>query len=127
MSLAELKRLIATENSRYVMVIMAAWCRPCIKELPDLVKLDDKYRHKGLNMIGISIDMEGPNAMQPFLDKYRVNFPVYWVGEKAVSELDIYGIPMLMLVKDGEIVEKIVGKRSRRFLDKTIRNFLKSA
>ncbi len=56
---------------------------------------------------------------------YRVNFPVYWVGEKAVSELNIYGIPMIMLVKDGEIVEKIVGKRSRRFLDKTIRNFLK--
>ena len=126
MSLAELKRLIATENSRYVMVVMAAWCRPCIKELPDLVKLDDKYRHKGLNMIGISIDMEGPNAMQPFLDKYRVNFPVYWVGEKAVSELNINGIPMIMLVKDGEIVEKIVGKRSRRFLDKTIRKFLES-
>ena len=126
MSLAELKRLIASANSRYVIVVMAAWCRPCLKELPDLVKLDNKYRHKGLNMIGISIDLEGPNAMQPFLDKYRVKFPVYWVGEKAVSELGIYGIPMIMLVKDGEILEKIVGQRSRRFLDKTIRNFLKS-
>jgi thiol-disulfide isomerase/thioredoxin len=126
MSLAELKRLIASANSRYVIVVMAAWCGPCIKELPDLVKLDNKYRHKGLNMIGISIDLEGPSAMQPFLDKYRVNFPVYWVGEKAVGELNIYGIPMIMLVKDGKIVEKIVGKRSRRFLDKTISNFLKS-
>jgi thiol-disulfide isomerase/thioredoxin len=125
MSLAEFKRLIASGDSRYVIVVMAAWCGPCIEELPDLVKLDKKYRHKGLNMIGISIDLEGPNAMQPFLDKYRVNFPVYWVGEKAVSELNIYGIPMIMLVKNGEIIEKIVGKRSRKFLDKTIRNFLK--
>jgi thiol-disulfide isomerase/thioredoxin len=126
MSLAEFKRLIASANSSYVIVVMAAWCRPCIEELPDLVKRDKKYRHKGLNMIGISIDLEGPNAMQPFLDKYEVNFPVYWVGEKAVSELNIYGIPMIMLVKDGEIVEKIVGKRSRKFLDKTIRNFLRN-
>ena len=125
MSPAEFKRLIASEHSRYVVVVMAAWCRPCIKELPDLVKLDQKYRRKGLNMIGVSIDLEGPNAIQPFLDKYRVRFPVYWVGTKAVKELDINGIPMIMLVKDGEIVEKIVGKRSRRFLDKTFRNFLK--
>ena len=126
MSLTELKQLITSANSRRVIVVMAAWCRPCIKELPDLVKLDKKYRHKGLNMIGISIDLEGPEAMQPFLDRYRVNFPVYWVGTKAVSELNINGIPMIMLVKDGEIVEKIVGKRSRRFLDKTIRKFLES-
>ena len=126
MSLAELKGLIASADNRFVLVVMAAWCRPCLVELPDLVKLHNKYRHKGLKMIGISIDLEGPKAMQPFLDKYKVNFPVYWVGEKAVSELNIYGIPMLMLVKDGKILEKIVGKRSRRFLDKTISNFLKS-
>jgi thiol-disulfide isomerase/thioredoxin len=125
MSLDEFKRLIASANSSYVIVVMAAWCGPCIEELPDLVKLDKKYRNKGLNMIGVSIDLEGPNAMQPFLDKYGVNFPVYWVGDRAVRELNIYGIPMIMLVKDGEIVEKIVGKRSRKFLDKTIRNFLK--
>ena len=126
MPLDELKGLIASAENRSVLVVMAAWCRPCIIELPDLVKLYNKYRHQGLKMIGISIDLEGPHAMQPFLDKYQVNFPVYWVGEKAVSELNIYGIPMIMLVKDGEILEKIVGKRSRRFLDKTLRNFLKS-
>lgn len=126
MALAELNNLIESTNSRYVIVVMAAWCGPCIKELPDLVKLDNKYRQRGLNMIGISIDLEGPSAMQPYLDKHRVNFPVYWVGEKAVSELNIYGIPMIMLVKDGEIIRKIVGKRSRRFLDKTIRKFLNS-
>lgn len=125
MSLAELKGLMASANSRHVIVVMAAWCGPCIKELPDLVKLFDKYRHKGLNMIGISIDLEGPNAMQPYLDKYRVNFPVYWVGEKAVGELNIYGIPMIMLVKNGKVIEKIVGKHSRKFLDKAIKNFLK--
>jgi thiol-disulfide isomerase/thioredoxin len=126
MSLDELKDLIASVDNRSVLVVMAAWCRPCIVELPDLVKLHNKYKDRGLKMIGISIDLEGPTAMQPFLDKYRVNFPVYWVGEKAVSELNIHGIPMIMLVKDGEILEKIVGKRSRRFLDKTIRKFLKS-
>ena len=125
MSLADLKGLIASADNRSVLVVMAAWCRPCIVELPDLVKLHNKHRHKGLKMIGISIDLE-PKAMQPFLEKYQVNFPVYWVGEKAVAELNIYGIPMIMLVKDGEIVEKIVGKRSRRFLDKKIRNFLTS-
>jgi thiol-disulfide isomerase/thioredoxin len=125
-SLNKLKDLIASENSKYVIVVMAAWCGPCIKELPDLVKIDNSLGPRGLNMIGISIDTGGPAVMQPYVDKYNINFPVYWVGENAVDEFNIYGIPMIMLVKDGQIREKIIGKRSRRFLKKKIKAFLNS-
>lgn len=124
MSLNKLKDLIASENSKYVIMVMAAWCGPCIKELPDLVKIDNSLSPRGLKMIGISIDIDGPGAMQPYLDKYNISFPVYWVGENAVDEFNIYGIPMIMLVKNGKILEKIVGKRSRRFLEKKIKAFL---
>lgn len=34
------------------------------------------------------------------------------------------GIPLIMFVKDGEITDRIMGKRSRKFLEKTIREFL---
>ncbi|MBL7473499.1 redoxin domain-containing protein [Robertkochia sediminum] len=34
----------------------AAWCQPCRKENPNMVKLYEAYHDKGLNMIGVSLD-----------------------------------------------------------------------
>lgn len=109
-----------------VIVAMAAWCLPCRQELPTLAKLYNKYKTKGLKMVGISLDLNGPSAMQPLLEKARVKFPVYWAGEKAVRDLNISAIPMLLLARDGKIVEKIPGLRSEKFLDKKISDLLKA-
>jgi len=39
-----------------VLNFWASWCAPCQYEIRDLVKLQDKYRDKGLQVIGIGID-----------------------------------------------------------------------
>jgi len=119
-----LKNLMTDEATPYLIVAMAAWCGPCRKELPDLSKLYTKYQSRGIKIVGISLDLEGPSAMQPIVDKLGVNFPVYWVGEKAVRDYDIYAIPMLYLIKHGKIVEKIPGKRSAKFIEKKIEMLL---
>ena len=119
-----LDELINTRNHKMVVTFMAAWCGPCIDELPVLNKLYQKYQAQGLNLIGISIDLEGPRAMQPIMDKLKVGFPVYWYGESAVQKFSIYAIPMIFWVKDGRIVEKLPGRRSGKELDKKIRKFL---
>ena len=120
-----LDELIHTRNNKIAVTFMAAWCGPCIDELPVLNKLYQKYKTQGLNLIGISIDLEGPHAMQPIIDKLKVDFPVYWYGESAVQKFSIYVIPMIYLVKDGQIVEKLPGRRQGRELDRKIREFLK--
>ncbi len=103
---------------------MAAWCGPCIDELPSLNRLYNKYNGRGLKFIGISIDIEGPLAMQPIIDKLNVGFPVYWYGESALKKFSIFAIPMVYLVKNGQIVKKLPGRRSERDLEKKIRKFL---
>ena len=120
-----LDELIHTRNHKMVVTFMAAWCGPCIDELPVLNKLYQKYKTHGLNLIGISIDMEGPRAMQPIIDKLKIDFPVYWYGESAVKKFSIFAIPMIYLVKDGQIIEKLPGRRPGKELDKKIRKFLK--
>ena len=120
-----LDELIHTRNNKMAVTFMAAWCGPCIDELPVLNKLYRKYKSQGLNLSGISIDLEGPRAMQPIIDKLKVGFPVYWYGESAVQKFSIYAIPMIYLVKDGQIVEKLPGRRTGKELDKKIREFLK--
>jgi thiol-disulfide isomerase/thioredoxin len=124
LDLAQLDRIIKTRGNRRVIVVMAAWCSPCIKELPDLNKIYAEYTSKGLKMMGLSLDFGGPEAIQPVVDKHKVKYPVYWIGEKAIQPYSIRGIPLIMLVKDGEITARITGKRTRKFLEKTIREFL---
>jgi len=119
-----LDELIDARNNKIVVTFMAAWCGPCIDELPVLNKLFQKYKSQDLKLIGISIDTEGPQAMQPIIDKLQVGFPIYWYGESAVQKFSLFAIPMIFWVKDGQIVEKLPGRRSGKELDKKIRKFL---
>ncbi len=34
----------------------ASWCGPCRQEMPNLVKIYDKYKEKGLGIVGVSLD-----------------------------------------------------------------------
>jgi thiol-disulfide isomerase/thioredoxin len=119
-----LDELIKADHNKFLITFMAAWCGPCIDELPVLNKLYQKYKTQGLKLIGISIDMEGPQALQPIVDKLKVGFPVYWYGKSAVQKFSLFAIPMIFFVKDGRIVEKLPGRRSEKALNKKIREFL---
>jgi thiol-disulfide isomerase/thioredoxin len=122
---SELNKLVNAASSKIVITFLAAWCGPCVKELPTLNTLYKKYRNHGLKLIGISIDLEGPGAIQPVVDKFQIVFPIYWYGDKAVQKFKLNIIPILYFINDGEIIEKLHGQRSEQELDKKIRIFLK--
>jgi thiol-disulfide isomerase/thioredoxin len=119
-----LDSIIMDKSSVNMVVAMAAWCKPCREEMPTLEKLHRQYGQAGLSMIGLSLDSNGPKDLQPLVDKHKVTFPVYWVEGDATKKYRIYGIPMILLIKNGEIVEKIPGQRSETFLEKKIMNLL---
>jgi thiol-disulfide isomerase/thioredoxin len=119
-----LDELISAGNNKMMVTFMAAWCGPCIDELPVLNKLYQKYKTQGLKLVGISIDLQGPQAMQPVIDQLKVEFPVYWYGESAVQKFSLSAIPMIFWVKNGRIIAKLPGRRSKKALDKKIRKFL---
>jgi thiol-disulfide isomerase/thioredoxin len=122
---AALDELVRSRNDKMVITFMAAWCGPCIDELPALNRLYKKYNPQGLKFIGISIDIDGPRAMQSIIDKLNVSFPIYWYGGPAVQKYSIFAIPMIFLIKDGEIIQKLPGRRSEKDLEKKIQKLLK--
>lgn len=119
----ELSRVI-NEGGNCLLVFMAAWCMPCIRELPDVNSLYDKFRVRGLRVIGISVDIDGPLAMQPIVNRLKVRFPVYWLGQAAIDAYDVRGIPFFIFIRDGMVVEKLMGQRSKAYLDEKIEVFL---
>jgi len=122
---SELDAILLAESDPLVIAFMAAWCSPCIDELPTLNKLYKKFKDQGLNLVGISIDVGGSDALQLILDKMEIDFPVYWYGEKAVVKFDLKAIPLLVFIKHGEVVERLPGSRPEWFLDEKILEFIK--
>ena len=122
---SELDAIILAEDDPLVIAFMAAWCSPCIDELPTLNKLYNKFKDQGLKLVGISIDVGGADALQPIINKLKIDFPVYWYGQKAVLKFNLKAIPLLIFIKQGEIVERLPGKRPESFLDEKIHEFLK--
>ena len=105
---------------------MAAWCHPCIEELPHLNALDRKYRPQGLKTVGISLDYAGPEAMQPIIDNLKVGFPIYWTGEAAIEKYAITKIPLLLFVRNGRVLRRVMGGRDKAALEKEILAFLET-
>lgn len=122
---AQLNEIITQKDGNHLIAFMAAWCRPCKEELPILNRLHHRFRNQEFRLIGISVDSGSPAAMERILKKKGIDFPVYWVGESAVDKLQLVGIPMIFLIKNGRIVEKIPGKCSYRFLEGKIMDLIK--
>jgi thiol-disulfide isomerase/thioredoxin len=124
LELEKLAQMLATQGRRSILVVMAAWCAPCIAELPVLNQLYQKYSSTGVAMMGISLDYGGPRAIQPLIDQHNVRFPIYWVGEKAIEPYNIRGIPLILFAENGKIIARILGKRSKKDLDQRFSDFL---
>lgn len=52
----------------------ATWCAPCREEIPAFVRLQDKYRARGLQFVGIAIDRRDP--VLAFVREFGINYPV---------------------------------------------------
>lgn len=124
--LAALDKMIADKTFSGLVVAMASWCPPCREELPILGELFDAYRGRGISIVAISLDADGPEAVQPLINQLKIPFPVYWVGTKAIQQYRIVGIPTLMVINKGRLVEKLPGSHSRGVIQSKLENLLQS-
>ncbi|KAB2908870.1 MAG: TlpA family protein disulfide reductase [Ignavibacteriales bacterium] len=55
----------------------ATWCKPCIEELPEIQKIYDDLKSKGLKAFAISVDSEKTLArVAPFVKTNKITIPV---------------------------------------------------
>lgn len=107
-----------------VISLMTSWCGPCQEELPMLDALYSDYRGQGVEFVGISLDMT-QEPMEKILREVPVDFPFYWAGEAAMEDLEVNAVPQLILVKNGAIVQRLVGLLKETQLRSLLDDFLK--
>jgi thiol-disulfide isomerase/thioredoxin len=61
----------------------ATWCHPCREEMPGFSRLQDKYRDKGVQFVGISIDTA--DKIIEFQKTTPVTYPLL-IGDITVME-----------------------------------------
>ena len=119
---------LSSFRGKYVLLdFWASWCGPCRAENPNLVRVFQQYKGKGLHIIGISLDQ--PNARDRWLKAIhddrlewtQLSDLKFWRNEVAV-QYGIQAIPQNFLIDpSGKIVAKNLRGES---LEATLAKFI---
>jgi peroxiredoxin len=86
----------------------ASWCAPCRKELPNVKRAYDKYKGKGFEILGVSLDKDR-EAWLSAISKEGLTWPQvsdlkFWQSE-ACQIYAVQSIPYTVLIdKEGKII-----------------------
>jgi len=118
-------------NGKMVLInFWATWCKPCVKEMPTFVELQEKYKDN-FSIVAVLFEEEKEaEELAAFMKKYNVNFPVTVGAENFVLARafgDIKMIPESFLYsKEGFFIEKFVGEISKSKLENYIKEDMKA-
>ena len=118
------KITLSSLKGKYVIIdFWASWCGPCCRELPTVKRIYDKYKDKGLEIIGLSLD-DKKERWTKAIEKYEMT----WIQasdlkgwECPVAGLyNVTGIPKVFLLdKEGKIMSSTLrGEELEKEMDK---------
>jgi cytochrome c biogenesis protein CcmG/thiol:disulfide interchange protein DsbE len=83
----------------------ATWCNTCKETIPKLAELQDKFKVKGLTVIGISVDKGSAEKIRKAAKKLGINYLVLLDKENTLgSAFGFTGIPSLYVFdKQGKL------------------------
>lgn len=106
----------------------ATWCGPCFKSMPTLVKLYEKYKDQGLEILYVSVDEEADRYKIPSVAKeHKLNFPVL-LDDGAKTLYNVKVFPTTIFIdREGNVRHRDYGfnEESPRMLETVAELLLK--
>lgn len=102
-----------------VINLWASWCGPCRAEIPEFVRINEEYKGRGVEIVGVTFEDDRgntPEAVRDFVKELQINYRIAWADEDTYSTLlsPTYGIPQTyVLGRDGRVVKKFRGYTPR--------------
>ncbi len=117
--------LAALRGKVVLLNFWATWCEPCLNEVPRFAEWQEKYRGKGLQVVGVSMDDDEP-PVAAFYREHNLNYPVV-MGDEKIGELygGVLGLPVTFLIdRRGKIRFRHDGETDLHLIEREIRKLL---
>ena len=91
-----------------LVTFFATWCSPCLKEVPNLIKLQKEFGKDGFSVLALSVDQGGRGVVQKLINKYSINYPVLMASAETGRAFGgVRSIPASFLInKSGHVVKR---------------------
>jgi len=104
----------------------ATWCGPCGIEIPWFTEFQRKYKDRGFEVLGVSMDDDGWKVINPFVAQNKINYRIL-LGNDTTG--DQYGgveaLPTTFVIdRDGKIASVHVGLSSKKDFSDAIEKLL---
>jgi cytochrome c biogenesis protein CcmG, thiol:disulfide interchange protein DsbE len=78
----------------------ATWCKPCLQSIPHLTSIQEEYKTKGVNFVGISVD--GPRSVSkvgPLAKSLKINYPILLdFNNDLMRQYNVANVPSLAII-----------------------------
>ncbi|SNT18228.1 Thiol-disulfide isomerase or thioredoxin [Ekhidna lutea] len=96
------------ENKIVILNLWATWCKPCIKEMPDLVKMQNELSDDFVLLLASDESLE---KIQQFTERRPFDLTFAQI-QTSIESLGVYSLPTTFVIgKDGQLLETLVGAR----------------
>lgn len=85
----------------------ASWCKPCRMENPNVVKVYNKYKNKGFEIFGVSLDQDGQKWVDAIAQDgltWKHGSELKFWQSSFVPAYNLDGIPMTYLLDENGII-----------------------
>jgi peroxiredoxin len=109
-----------------VLNFFATWCPACVEEIPGFVDVYNKYRDRGLELVGISLDTDTRKELPAFVMHHRIGYRIL-LGDLDTTRAfgGVSSLPTTVFIgKDGTIRAVHVGYLDRETFDREVKKLL---
>ena len=103
----------------------ATWCVPCIQEIPSFNRIHKELGDKGVEVVGVSMDEEGPSVVDQFRKEHPMEYTVVMGEQSFNEEYRLDQLPVTVIFdRSGKQAARFEGYTKHETLESAIRPLL---